>query len=226
MKESFEPRARDTARGPTVIVMAKAPVAGRSKTRLGRDIGAARAAYVSARLIERTMDAVMEGRNAGWWRASAAVDPAAALGRGVFRRADGVDVFPQARGDLGVRLLAAMRRASDGGPIIVIGADAPAISAVAIERGFRRLKACDVVFGPAEDGGFWLLGVARGALLPRSFEGVRWSTRHAMADATSRFRGRRIAYLDELADVDEAGDLSALGGGVRRVPQSAPSLFR
>ncbi|MEO1013743.1 MAG: TIGR04282 family arsenosugar biosynthesis glycosyltransferase [Pseudomonadota bacterium] len=194
-----------------VVVMAKAPVAGRSKTRLGRDIGMARAAQVSRFLIDRTMDAALQGQARGWWSVRLAADPAASICEPRFRRNGRVDVFHQARGDLGERILAAMKIASSGGPTIIIGADAPAVSAVLIERAFRVLNAGDFVFGPAADGGFWLFGVKRVDLLPRSFEGVRWSTKNAMGDVVERLPERRIVFADTLDDIDTLTDLNGAG---------------
>jgi uncharacterized protein len=64
------------------------------------------------------------------------------------------------------------------------------------------------VFGPAADGGYWLVGF--GPIRPaRPFAGARWSTRHALADTLGNLRGRRVALLRTLRDVDTAADLAA-----------------
>jgi glycosyltransferase A (GT-A) superfamily protein (DUF2064 family) len=66
----------------------------------------------------------------------------------------------------------------------------------------RALGAAQAVFGPARDGGYWLVGL--GPLRPaRPFAGARWSTRHALADTLRNFPGRRVASLRELDDVDD-----------------------
>jgi glycosyltransferase A (GT-A) superfamily protein (DUF2064 family) len=65
------------------------------------------------------------------------------------------------------------------------------------------------VFGPAEDGGYWLVGL--GPRRPaRPFAAVRWSTAHALADTRRNFHGRRIALLRSLSDVDTAADWASL----------------
>jgi glycosyltransferase A (GT-A) superfamily protein (DUF2064 family) len=65
------------------------------------------------------------------------------------------------------------------------------------------------VFGPAEDGGYWLVGL--GPCRPaRPFAEVRWSTEHALADTLANFAGRRVALLRTLRDVDTAADLAAI----------------
>ena len=65
------------------------------------------------------------------------------------------------------------------------------------------------MFGPATDGGYWLVGY--GPRRPqRPFARVRWSGEHALADTLANFRGRRVAFLRPLDDVDTAEDLAAL----------------
>ena len=64
------------------------------------------------------------------------------------------------------------------------------------------------VFGPATDGGFWLVGVRNGASVPAGlFEGARWSGPQALADSLATLGGRSVGFADRLADVDEAADL-------------------
>jgi uncharacterized protein len=74
---------------------------------------------------------------------------------------------------------------------------------------FRALRRADAVFGPAEDGGYWLVGLSprRPA---RPFTAVRWSTVHALTDTLANFRDRRVAFLRTLRDVDTASDLRSL----------------
>lgn len=112
----------------------------------------------------------------------------------------------QVRGDLGARMAGAMRRH----PVAVLaGSDIPALRPADIAAAIRALGRADAVFGPAEDGGYWLVGM--GPRRPaRPFAGVRWSTEHTLADTLRNFRGRRVALLRRLQDVDTAEDLAAL----------------
>ncbi len=87
----------------------------------------------------------------------------------------------QARGDLGVRMETALR-ALPQGSIVLIGSDIPGVSRSDIRHAFRSLGRSDVVFGPAEDGGFWLVGLANSRVAPDLFKDIRWSTEHALAD--------------------------------------------
>ncbi|MGM0586567.1 MAG: TIGR04282 family arsenosugar biosynthesis glycosyltransferase, partial [Pseudomonadota bacterium] len=118
---------------------------------------------------------------------------------------------PQGRGDLGARMARALRAAPPG-PVVLIGADIPGVGPAQIARAFAALGRAEAVFGPAEDGGFWLAGLARRRGVPPGlFAGARWSTGHALADARATLGGRRVALIDRLGDVDEAADLDRLG---------------
>jgi glycosyltransferase A (GT-A) superfamily protein (DUF2064 family) len=119
--------------------------------------------------------------------------------------------WPQGRGDLGDRM-AAIFRGAPTGPVVIIGADIPGITPALIEKAFRALGDHDAVFGPASDGGYWLVGIKRGAkAVPVGlFKRVRWSTKHALADSVATLGNARVAYIDTLQDVDRAGDLSLI----------------
>ena len=91
----------------------------------------------------------------------------------------------------------------------IIGCDIPAANADDLAAAFRALGRADAVFGPAKDGGYWLVGL--GPRRPaRPFAAVRWSSRHALADTLANFAGRRVAMLRLLADVDSAADWRSL----------------
>jgi hypothetical protein len=116
----------------------------------------------------------------------------------------------QGRGDVGQRMATACRRFRHGN-VAIIGSDIPAANEADLRAAFRALGSHDAVFGPAEDGGYWL--VALGPRRPaQPFDNARWSTRHALADTLRNFRGRRVALLRMLRDVDTAGDLPLAGG--------------
>jgi glycosyltransferase A (GT-A) superfamily protein (DUF2064 family) len=109
----------------------------------------------------------------------------------------------QGNGDLGARMGRVFETFAPG-PVCIVGADIPEVTAAHIWRAFRALNRADVVFGPARDGGYWLVGLRRGPSLPELFANVRWSTRHALADTRANIEGRRTALVDELEDVDDA----------------------
>lgn len=188
---------------PTLFVMVKEPLPGRVKTRLGRDIGHVAAAWwfrcQCAGLLRRLEDPR--------WHLVLAVSPdVAGLASRVWP--GHIDRVAQGAGDLGDRM-ARLLRSAPPGPAMVIGADIPGVTRAHIARAFRALGGAEAVFGPATDGGYWLVGLKRVRAVPAGFfDDVRWSSRHALADSLATLPGHRIALTDRLADVDTAADLS------------------
>ncbi|MFK7940430.1 MAG: DUF2064 domain-containing protein [Roseovarius sp.] len=185
-----------------LVVMIKEPRPGRVKTRLGRDIGMVPAAWWFRHQLRAVLRRVEDPR----WDVILAVAPDRA---GMMSR-----VWPghlpriaQGHGDLGDRMARVMRSLPPG-PVCIIGADIPGVGAPQIARAFAALGGKDAVFGPAPDGGYWLVGCARVAALPSRFmRDVRWSSEHALADTMMAFDPARVALVDTLRDVDTAADL-------------------
>ena len=185
-----------------LIVMVKEPRPGRVKTRLGRDIGMTRAAWwfrhQSAALLRRITDPR--------WETLLAVAPDHS---GLASRVWPAHLprLPQGPGNLGNRM-ARLLRSQPPGPTCIIGADIPGIQRHHIAEAFSALGPNDAVFGPATDGGYWLLGLKRAAPPPPGFlQNVRWSTEHALADSMATLPHHRIALTTTLRDVDTAADL-------------------
>jgi hypothetical protein len=185
-------------RGDTLVVFARAPRLGAVKRRLARGIGAMGALrFYRAQLAE--VLAVGQDRR---WQVRLATTPDRARARWPRR----VPTLAQGQGSLGDRLHRATRRLRR---VVVVGSDIPGITREDIRAAFRALGQADAVFGPAEDGGYWLVGL--GPRRPaHPFGVVRWSTEHALADTLANFAGRRIALLRTLRDVDTVEDLIAL----------------
>ncbi len=76
-----------------------------------------------------------------------------------------------------------------------------------IARAFRALGGHDAVFGPAPDGGYWLVGLKRMRVPGTLFDNVRWSSEHALSDSVVSLEGARVALVDTLGDVDTVDDL-------------------
>jgi len=189
-----------------LVVMLKEPHPGRVKTRLGRDIGMVSAAWwfrhQTARLLRRL-------RDPRWCLVLAASPDAQGLQSRVWP--GDLPRLPQGGGDLGDRM-ARVLRSLPPGPVCIIGGDIPGVGRPHITRAFAALGDHDAVFGPAPDGGFWLAGLKRTAAVPATlFDGVRWSSEHALADSIATLPGKRVALVDELGDVDTAADLLHLG---------------
>ncbi len=111
-------------------------------------------------------------------------------------------------------------RALPPGPAVIVGSDIPDLRPVHVAQAFQMLGGHDWVFGPAGDGGYWLIGARRRRAAPRvTFAGVRWSSPHALADTLANLKGARIGFLEALADVDTGEDLVRLRTVDRRRPK-------
>ncbi|WP_420585912.1 TIGR04282 family arsenosugar biosynthesis glycosyltransferase [Ruegeria sp.] len=187
----------------TLVIMVKEPRPGRVKTRLGRDIGMVGAAWWFRHQTRSLIRRLRDPR----WQIVLAVSPDR---EGLTSRIWPADLprAPQARGDLGDRM-GRMLRGMPKGPVCLIGADIPGITPGHIARAFDALGQAQMVFGPAPDGGYWLVGAQRyGALPSHLFRDVRWSTENTLADTLATVPGMRVALLDQLRDVDTVADLN------------------
>ncbi|HEY1259185.1 MAG TPA: TIGR04282 family arsenosugar biosynthesis glycosyltransferase [Stellaceae bacterium] len=177
-----------------LVLFLRAPMLGVGKTRLVRDIGA-----VAALRFERQMRALLLRRLAHdrRWRLRVAVTPDRA------RLPAAVVTVGQGGGDLGERMRRALA-APPPGPVVLVGADIPGLRPAHIAAAFHLLGRHDLVFGPAADGGFWLVGARRRPRLPPLFGPVRWSGPHALADTLAALpRNFSVGFVDRLEDVDD-----------------------
>ncbi len=181
----------------TVVVMVREARLGAVKTRLAAAIGPARAAAFYRRTTAEQLRRLAVDRR---WRVVLAVTPDRA--RGPWPRKLGR--FGQGSGDIGARMDRALARVAL--PAVLVGSDIPGLRARHVARAFRRLCGARAVFGPAEDGGFWLVGVRRRT---RLFAGpVRWSHPETLADALAQLPFP-AALADRLADVDDGAAWAA-----------------
>ena len=183
--------------------MLKEPRAGRVKTRLGKDIGMTAAAWWFRHQVKRLLRRIEDPR----WNVVLAVAPDRA---GLLSRVwpSHLPRIPQGHGDLGDRMVRAMQSIPIG-PVCVIGADIPGVGPNQIARAFMALGSSDAVFGPAPDGGYWLIGMRKThPMPPMIFQDVRWSSEHALADTRASLGGLSVALIDELQDVDTIDDLT------------------
>jgi uncharacterized protein len=190
----------------TVVLFVRAPMLGTGKRRLAQEIG-----DVAALRFERLMLALLLrrlGRDRRW-RVRIAVTPDRARLHLPDRHRP-LEIVGQGGGDLGARMRRAIT-ACPPGPVVLVGADIPGLAAHHVAAAFRLLGACDLVFGPAEDGGFWLIGAGRRPRLPVLFGTVRWSTGYALADTLANLpRATASGFIEQLEDVDD-------GDGYRRL---------
>ncbi|MGQ0826318.1 MAG: TIGR04282 family arsenosugar biosynthesis glycosyltransferase [Actinomycetota bacterium] len=194
----------------TIIVIAKAPVPGRVKTRLCPPCTDVLAAEIAGAAIADTLATIaavpvarrvvaLDGEPGPWLSAA-------------------FDVVPQVAGAFGARLAAAF--AAVDGPAFLVGMDTPQLTRAGIERALHALLRHDVdaVLGPAADGGWWGMGLSRANA--RVFDGVPMSTAQTVAYQLRQMRalGLRTTILDVLRDVDDFDDALAVA---KHVPGSA-----
>jgi rSAM/selenodomain-associated transferase 1 len=195
----------------TFQLFAKAPVPGMVKTRLLPALSAGDAAVLHARLVERSAAAVAAACNelpaarAELWCTPDTTDPTLAA----IAARHGLTLRTQQGPDLGARMRHALSSAMPGGAILV-GSDCPALDEPLLLQATAALECKPVVFVPAEDGGYALVG-CRG-IVPDCFDAVAWSSPDVMNETRRRLALRGTAWT-ELAtawDVDTPTDLGRL----------------
>jgi rSAM/selenodomain-associated transferase 1 len=195
-----------------LIVFTRFPVAGVTKTRLIPTLGAAGAALLQRKMTEHALKRV--------GRAHITPEPAVEI------RFEGGDkkrmqawlgnayLYQPQRGDtLGDRMASAFEDAFQNrvDQAALIGTDIPGLTPATLESAFDSLGEADVVLGPASDGGYYLIGMHRGAFpaARKLFTNLNWGTDRVLADTLeiAAISGLRTRLLEELADVDSPEDL-------------------
>lgn len=188
-----------------LVIFLKAPRLGAVKRRLAADIGRYRAWRFYRAESARLLRTVAGDRR---WRTWLAVTPDRFADRGRFWPRH-LARLPQGPGDLGRRMARPFQTLPPG-PVVLIGSDIPGVSRDHIARAFAAVERADILFGPARDGGFWLIGLSRRRLRKPGFAGVAWSTDRTLAQALAAVAPhRKIALGDVMQDVDD-------GAGWRR----------
>ena len=198
-------------RRAAALVVAKAPVSGRVKTRLGRVVGMERAAGLAAAALLDTVTACAAAYGADSCHLALDGDLADGhLARELAEATAGWTVHPQRGDTFAERLLRAHQdvAADSGGPVVQVGMDTPHLCPHTLVEVDSLLTGPDeAVLGPAYDGGWWLLGVGGPHLLahladvPMSTPQTGVLTRQALTRA-----GARVTEIVTLRDVDEAVD--------------------
>ncbi|MET0682413.1 MAG: TIGR04283 family arsenosugar biosynthesis glycosyltransferase [Casimicrobiaceae bacterium] len=194
----------------TLQVFARNPVPGEVKTRLASAIGAEAAAAIYARFVERTLATSTTARAAGLvdrielWGSSHTDAPAFAA----WRDRHGVELRSQSGDDLGAKMRNALHSALAGGSrAILIGTDCPVLDVDYLAQAVAALDDHAAVFGPAEDGGYVLVGLTRPI---DAFSGIPWSSAGTMAATRSKLMAQKVRWreLPTLWDVDSPTDLA------------------
>jgi len=207
------------------VVFVKAPRPGATKTRLVPVLGAEGAAALSRAMAEAALAATTPGP--GEYERLVFFDPPDAAGE-LRSWLPGLRLIPQAGADLGERMQNALAHALGRGAdrAAVIGTDTPRVDRERVNEALTALDTADLVLGPAEDGGYYLLALSR--TWPELFTGVSWSTPEVRTETLERAAalGLRVHQLPFLRDVDTADDLRAEWPGLRPRLVSNPDLVR
>ena len=188
-----------------LIIFLKDPTPGRVKTRLAATVGDDAACELYRACVELTLERLAPFRDA----TVICVDPPEALGRVREWLGAGWSLRPQRGATLGDRLADATAEAFAQGAerVVVIGTDSPWISGVEIEEAFAALARAELVIGPAQDGGYYLIGLSRAA--PAVFDGIAWGTSSVYAQTLTNAAtlGLRVHPLRLGYDIDRVEDL-------------------
>ncbi len=190
-----------------LAIFARFPEPGRAKTRLIPALGPEGAAELHAEMVRHTFRRMSDLDEIGrisvevWFSGGDAKRFKAAFGERVYR--------PQPEGDLGDRMAYAFNKMLlDACAAVIIGTDCPAISERIVLDAFDALQDHDIVLGPANDGGYYLIGLRKP--VPDLFDGMPWGTSLVLSETLARAEqlGLVVHQLPPLDDVDEPADLA------------------
>lgn len=207
-----------------VLVFTKPAVPGRVKTRLIGHLSAAQAAALHRAMVEDLVAALRGGRfslRLVWALRAGEQVP------GDWLRGD-IESRVQRGRDLGERMLHALVEAGrEFSQVAVVGSDHPGLGSERVEAAFHRLEeGADVVVGPAEDGGYYLLAMRSECVSAALFDAIEWSSEQVLAQTLERCRKQSlgVSLLDVERDVDTADDLRRLRRSLARGLVKAPRV--
>lgn len=191
-----------------ILVFAKSPEVGRVKTRLGASVGMEKAADVHCELLERTLSLVTEVADSHDLPRALYLD--GDLNQPVLQALlyhQNLSIHEQVEGDLGLKMLTACQKELETQPwVIVIGTDCPVMDTAYLEKAIIALQTSDVVIGPAEDGGYVLLGARK--IDEVIFSEISWGESSVLRDTLTRLEQSELSFqlLSTLWDVDYLAD--------------------
>lgn len=194
-----------------LIIFARYPEPGKVKTRLAATLGAEKTATLYRLFVEQTLKNMKK----------------VACRKHLFffppdREAEikewlsdfSLELYPQCEGDLGNKMADAFAKiiSKEPGKTLIIGTDSPDLPTEYISMAYTELDNNDVVLGPTNDGGYYLIGFAAEKFLPEAFTGIKWSTSAVFSQTTEILINlqKNFFVLPEWYDIDEAKDLKRL----------------
>lgn len=208
-----------------LVIFAKYPRPGRVKTRLCPPLSSEDA----CRLYEAFLkDAIHAARSVGSVARFAAVTPPSAVNSFRSFLPKSFTVIPQRRGNLGARMEHVFRSLfrRGFGRVCIMGSDHPLVDGKVLRKALDVLRKNEVVLGPTQDGGYYLIGMRR--WIPGLFEGIAWSTGAVWQQTVARLEARTISYgiLAGTWDVDTAKDLKMVSSLLRRRGDRSSATYR
>ena len=184
-----------------LIVFTRNPELGKVKTRLAKTIGNATALKIYIFLLERTRDIAVQVS------ADKAVYYSVKVRENDIWDANNFQKHQQVGEDLGIRMLHAFKNGFKAGyeKVMIIGSDLYDLTAETIENAFIALEDNEVVIGPAEDGGYYLLGM--NSLEEKVFKNKNWGTETVRKNTLEELKDKKVFLLGELNDVDVFEDI-------------------
>ena len=205
-----------------MLVLTRAPVQGRVKTRLIGDLSPSQATELHSAMVE---DVVREA-NGGAYELIVAWTLLPNESIPGDWPATGLRSWRQEGADLGESLFLALRRAGKSyKSLAAVGTDDPGLSRSRIEEAFDELDSgADVVLGPARDGGYYLIAMRNGVVSRRLFSAIEWGTEHVLEQTVERCNegGHKVHMLPAESDVDTIADLRRLAAALRKGELRAP----
>ena len=184
-----------------LIVFTRNPELGKVKTRLAKTIGNATALKIYIFLLERTRDIAVQVS------ADKAIYYSVKVRENDIWDANNFQKHQQVGEDLGIRMLHAFKNGFKAGyeKVMIIGSDLYDLTAETIENAFIALEDNEVVIGPAEDGGYYLLGM--NSLEEKVFKNKKWGTETVRKNTLEELKDKKVFLLGELNDVDVFEDI-------------------
>lgn len=186
-----------------LLIFIKNPELGKVKTRLAKSIGDDKALQVYKELLEKTISVAKrtDARRQVWY--SSFIDYEDKITTDKFEK------YLQSGSGLGERMKNAFQQAFEEGVdrVVIIGSDCPSLNKRIVKNAFDRLKENDLVIGPSEDGGYYLLGMNR--YYEALFEDIEWSTESVLESTLQKAESNRLKVyqLPILNDIDNLEDL-------------------
>jgi rSAM/selenodomain-associated transferase 1 len=213
--------------GNALVILAKQPLPGAVKTRLGATIGFERAAALYCAFLEDLRERFEVAARVGGYALLWACAPTTASLAPLLGQERGARLIAQRGEDLAERLfhVCVDMQALGYRCAVILGSDSPHIPADVVTRAFDGLRRRDAVLGPAEDGGYYLVGLHLRPQPPDLFRGIHMSTPSVLEDTLARARALdcAVSLLEPHFDIDDVRDLARLAAALRAGDFTAPA---